>query len=68
MNAAWAEELGRSYYHFVYRDVLFLVLNSEDSQARIPPELAEGYAEYARLTEVDPGHSECPDIVVAYGC
>jgi len=26
----WAERFGRKYYHFVYRDVLFLCLNSED--------------------------------------
>lgn len=26
----WAEKLGRRHYQFVYRDVLFLVLNSED--------------------------------------
>lgn len=26
----WKEKFGRRYYHFVYRDVLFLLLNSED--------------------------------------
>ena len=26
----WKEKFGRRYYHFVYRDVLFLVLNSDD--------------------------------------
>jgi hypothetical protein len=26
----WRERYGRRYYHFVYRDVLFLVLNSDD--------------------------------------
>ena len=26
----WAERFGRKFYHFVYRDVLFLCLNSED--------------------------------------
>jgi len=29
--AKWKERYGPSYYHFVYRDVLFLVLNSDDS-------------------------------------
>ncbi len=29
----WKERFGRSYYHFVYRDVLFLCLNTEDSTA-----------------------------------
>lgn len=27
---AWQEKLGRSYYHFVHRNVLFLMLNSDD--------------------------------------
>jgi len=26
----WQEKLGRRYYHFVYRNVLFLMLNSDD--------------------------------------
>jgi hypothetical protein len=33
----WKEKFGRSYYDFVYRNVLFLVLNSED-----PPGKNEG--------------------------
>ena len=30
MRKAWEERLGARYYHFVYRDVLFLVLDTED--------------------------------------
>lgn len=30
MTRIWHEDLGRTYYHFIYRDVLFLCLNSED--------------------------------------
>src|SRR5262245_44289972 len=30
----WKEQLGRSYYHFVYRNVLFLMLNSNDQVGR----------------------------------
>ena len=30
MAFAWEKRFGRLYYHFLYRDVLFLVLNSED--------------------------------------
>jgi hypothetical protein len=26
----WQEKFGRRYYHFIYRNVLFLILNSED--------------------------------------
>jgi hypothetical protein len=31
MEAKWKELFGVSYYHFVYKDVLFLCLNSEDN-------------------------------------
>jgi hypothetical protein len=27
---SWAERFGRCYYHFVYRDILFLAVNSDD--------------------------------------
>jgi len=30
MSKVWRERYGRRYYHFVYRDVLFLVLNTDD--------------------------------------
>lgn len=33
MTENWKRRLGRPYYHFVYRDVLFLCLNSEDPPA-----------------------------------
>jgi predicted phosphodiesterase len=33
----WNEQFGRSYYHFVYKNVLFLLLNTED-----PPKIAAG--------------------------
>ncbi|MEM6928949.1 MAG: metallophosphoesterase [Myxococcota bacterium] len=29
MDAAWTARFGASYYHFLYKDVLFLVLNAE---------------------------------------
>ena len=30
MTEFWNERYGASYYHFIYKDVLFLILNSED--------------------------------------
>ena len=33
MAQEWRERFGASYYHFVYRDVLFLCLNTEDQTA-----------------------------------
>ncbi|MBD3236491.1 MAG: hypothetical protein GF330_07295 [Candidatus Eisenbacteria bacterium] len=39
MAEIWRERFGPSYYHFVYRSVLFLCANSEDGQPnRISPE------------------------------
>ena len=32
MAKVWDRRFGRAYYHFVYRDVLFLCLNSEDGR------------------------------------
>lgn len=44
MLPVWQNQFGRTYYHFVYHDVLFLVLNSED-----PPGYTVG-------DKVHPGH------------
>jgi len=30
MDRKWREQFGRNYYHFVYKNVLFLMLNTED--------------------------------------
>lgn len=38
MAGLWRERMGRSYYHFVYRDVLFVALNTEDPPAVSTPE------------------------------
>ena len=53
MAAVWEERLGRDYYHFVYRDVLFLMLNSEEAFTTLPPEAAARIAEYMALRETD---------------
>ena len=34
MSKQWTQRFGKSYYHFAYRDVLFLCLNTEDTQRR----------------------------------
>ena len=33
MASKWTERFGRTYYHFIYRDILFLCLNTEEEQA-----------------------------------
>jgi 3',5'-cyclic AMP phosphodiesterase CpdA len=52
---AWRERHGPSYYHFVYRDVLFMVLDSEDSPRPEPPsEIKEKTLIYKKLQVEDP--------------
>ena len=34
MANKWQQRLGPSYYHFIYRDVLFLCLNTQDGSSR----------------------------------
>ncbi|MGC4093886.1 MAG: sugar-binding protein [Polyangiaceae bacterium] len=45
MAAAWKEQFGPSYYHFVYRNVLFLCLNTEDVA---PSHISDAQIEYMR--------------------
>ncbi len=43
MEKVWAERFGRTYYHFVYHDVLFLCLNTEDPP---PTNLSDAQIDY----------------------
>ena len=54
MAKEWARRFGASYYHFVYRDVLFLCLNTEDQP---PRNLSE-----EQITFVADGLAEHPDV------
>jgi hypothetical protein len=55
MKKAWLKRRGVDYYHFVYNDVLFMVLNTEDDSRPEPPEsIMEGLKEYTRLQIEDP--------------
>ena len=45
MAQVWKERFGPAYYHFAYRDVLFLCLNSEDTA---PTTIGAEQLEYAR--------------------
>ena len=38
--AAWGGRYGRKYYHFLYNDVLFLAVNSQDPEAAVSAEQA----------------------------
>jgi len=43
----WEQRFGASYYHFIYKNVLFLCLNSEDGG---PTQLAEEQAAFVEKT------------------
>ncbi|MCI0462750.1 MAG: metallophosphoesterase [Gemmataceae bacterium] len=49
-NQIWGERFGRRYYHFVYRNVLFLCLNSEDPPGSGPGHFSKEQIAYARQT------------------
>ena len=49
MADLWKEKFGVEYYHFVYKNVLFLCLNSEDGATHlVDPDLSESQLEYTR--------------------
>jgi len=51
----WNERHGVGYYYFIYHDVLFLVLNSEDAlRMEPPPGMEESIKLYNRLQTEDP--------------
>ncbi|MBW2241193.1 MAG: metallophosphoesterase [Deltaproteobacteria bacterium] len=54
MADVWKERLGRDYYHLLYRNVLFLVLNTEKKQFPLPPELARKLGRVRALQKTDP--------------
>ncbi len=41
LQGVWDERLGQRYYHFVYKDVLFLVLDTEDNTPERSQEIFE---------------------------
>jgi len=41
MRDMWQQRYGRDYYHFIYHDVLFISLNTEDPPVLLPPEIIE---------------------------
>ena len=52
---AWRERHGATYYYFVYKNVLFMVLDSEDHpRPDPPPEIKEATKVYKRLQVEDP--------------
>jgi hypothetical protein len=54
MTQVWRDRFGATYYYFVYRNVLFLVMNSEDPSNPVPKDIAEKTIEYKKLQKEDP--------------
>jgi Calcineurin-like phosphoesterase len=46
-HKVWKQRYGPAYYHFVYRDVLFLCLNSEEPKR---PSMSDAQVEFAKST------------------
>jgi predicted phosphodiesterase len=53
MWEVWEERYGKRYYHFVYKDVLFLVLDTEDNPADFQQYIHEIRLETIRIIEAD---------------
>lgn len=50
MTELWKERYGRTYYHFLYKDALFLVLDTEDPRPAAPPaDLLARHVELMRI-------------------
>jgi len=55
----WRDRFGATYYYFVYKDVLFIVLDSEDeSRPPPPPGMKEKLELYNRLQTEDPAKAQ----------
>jgi hypothetical protein len=51
---AWTERRGPQYYHFRYKDVLFIALDTEDAERPMPPNMERDIETYNRLKKEDP--------------
>ena len=65
MQLTWDERYGKRYYHFVYKNVLFLVLDTEDNSPERVEEIASARREAIR--QLDEGGSEEDFAKSAYG-
>ena len=53
MQGVWDERHGRSYYHFIYKDVLFLVLDTEDNTPERMQEIFEARNEAIEAVKIE---------------
>ncbi len=53
LQSVWDERYGRRYYHFRYRDVLFLILDTEDNTPERMREIKEARDEALRIVAAE---------------
>jgi len=54
----WKDRYGATYYHVLYKNVLFVVLDTEDPPREAPPGMKEKIALYNRLQTEDPARAQ----------
>lgn len=54
MANLWRERRGQDYYHFLYKNVLFIALNTEDPPFQMPPELLSATLRMEQAMASDP--------------
>jgi len=54
----WKDRYGVLYYHFIYKNVLFVVLDTEDPPRETPPGMEEKIETYNRLQTEDPAKAK----------
>ncbi|HQR03172.1 MAG: metallophosphoesterase [Proteobacteria bacterium] len=54
MREFWRERYGPDYYSFVYKDVLFIALNTEDPPIPMPEEMRKQFEMVKKLMRTDP--------------
>lgn len=58
MEDVWLARHGATYYHFLYHDVLFLALNSEDPPNKVDASFERDLAIYNKLKNTDPEEAQ----------
>lgn len=54
----WKQRRGTPWYHFIYKDVLFLCMDTEDPPAPMPEEMVQGFRQMAAHMVTDPEGTE----------
>ena len=54
----WLNRYGATYYYFVYKSVLFMVLDTEYNRPAPPPDMKEKIEQYNRLQTEDPAAAQ----------